>query len=203
MADKPKPQNSLAAKELEKVETQFQAFDDQVKQMTLDRMNESPKQDQEPQTKISQKDLEKNNDVYLKPFRSIASREKFNEKYREDYNYQSEYVRFIAENKEIIGETIELWTKPFPGMPAQEWKVPCNKPIWGPRFLAEQITKARYHRLKMEENRLINTDGQGNKYFGQMVADTTIQRLDALPVSTRKSIFMSDNDFKYDGKKIA
>jgi len=31
--------------------------------------------------------------------------------------------------------------KPFPGMPAEEWAIPTNKPINGPRYVAEQIKK--------------------------------------------------------------
>jgi hypothetical protein len=186
--DKPKSQNSTAEKELDKAEAQFQAFDENIKEMTLDRMNEAKKRDMEPQTKLSSQEIDKSKDIYLKPARAISSKEKFNEKFREDYNFQKEYVRFIAENKEIIGETIEVWTKPFPGMAAEFWQVPTNKPIWGPRYLAEQITKAKYHRFVMQDA-ITGQDGTA-KYYGQMAVDTIIQRLDALPVSTRKSIFM-------------
>ena len=182
-------------KELQSAKTQIDAFNDSVNTMTLDRMNQAPKEEQEPQTKISQKDLEKSKDIYLKPERSIGSREKFNESYREDYNFAKEYVPFIAENKDIIGEAIEMWTKPFAGVPAEFWKVPTNKPVWGPRYLAEQITKAKYHRLKMEQSTIVGADGMGS-YYGQMAVDTTVQRLEAIPVSSRKSVFMGANSFK-------
>lgn len=190
MAEKPKSTSSLAEKELDKAEKQFQEFDNQVKEMTLDRMNETPKQKMESQTKLSQKEIENSKDIYLKPNRTIGSREKFNEKYREDYDFAKEYVRFIAENKEIIGETIELWTKPFAGMPAEEWKVPCNKPIWGPRYVAERLTGCKYHRFVMQQGVGTGSDNKGNQYYGSMAVDTTIQRLDAIPVSAKKSIFM-------------
>jgi len=188
MVEKPKMKNSESERQLDKAETQFQAFEEDLKQMTLDRTNEAPKQELEQQTKLSNKDLEKSNDIYLKPSKSIGSREKFNENYRDEYNFQKEYVRFIAENKEIIGETIEMWTKPFAGMPAEFWQVPTNKPIWGPRYLAEQITKCKYHRFVMQDN-ITAHDGTA-KYYGQMAVDNTIHRLDATPVGTRKSIFM-------------
>ena len=189
MTEKPKAASSLAQKELDKAEKQFESFDQTIKDMTLDRMNESAKQESEP-LKLSQKDIEKSQDIYLKPHRQVASREKFNEKFRDDYNFSTEYVRFIAHNKEILGETIELWTKPFPGMPVQEWKVPCGKPIWGPRHLAERITGCKYHRFIMQQNVGTGSDSQGNQYFGSMAVDTTIQRLDATPVNEKKSIFM-------------
>jgi hypothetical protein len=189
---KPKPSSSGSEKELEKVEKQFEEFDSQVKEMTLDRMNMAPKQDVELQTKISQKELEKNKDIYLKPKRVVSSREKFNEDYRKQYEFDKEYVYFVAENHEVIGETINMWTKPYAGMPAEEWEIPCNKPVWAPRYVAEQIKRKCYHRLVMNESSITSMDGKG-QYFGQMVVDTTIQRLDARPVSTKKSIFMGVN----------
>lgn len=186
MTEHKKPK--VVDKEMDKLEKQFDAFDQNIKELTQDRMNLAPKLDTEEQTKISQKDLEKSKDFYLKPKRTISCADKFNEKYREDYNFKKEYVRFIAENKEIIGENITLWTKPFAGVPAMEWEVPVNKPIWGPRYLAEQIKAACYHRLTMRDAPVQETGGM--QFYGQMVVDNTIQRLDAIPVSDRKSIFM-------------
>lgn len=174
--------------ELQKVEKQFDEFDNQVKNLTMDRMNQSPKQDVEPQTKLSSSEIEKSKDIYLKPLRSIGGREKFNEKFRDAYNFDKEYVQFIAENKEIVGETIELWTKPYAGVPCEFWNVPVNKPVWGPRYLAEQIKRKSYHRLYMD-NKVTSTDGYGSMY-GTMAVDKTIQRLDAYPVSPKKSVFM-------------
>jgi hypothetical protein len=201
MARKPNV-NSEQEIELDKIQKQFDAYDDQVKQMTLDRMNEAPKAEQEPQTKIAQADLAKSKDIYLKPDKTIGpgvnpktgEREKFNEKFREEYNFSKEYVQFTAENKEIIGETIEMWTKPFPGTNCEFWKIPVNKPVWGPRYLAEQIKRCSYHRLTMQQNSIISADGMG-QYYGQMVADQTINRLDAIPVSSRRSVFMGSTTF--------
>lgn len=194
MTGKAKAETSLAKKELDKLEKQFETFDANVKEMTLDRMNAAPKEDVEQQTKLSSRDLEKSKDIYLKPKRTISSREKFNERYRDDYNFAKEYVQFIAENKEIIGETIELWTKPFAGIPAEEWAIPTNKPLWGPRYLAERVKGCKYHRLTMQQNVSTGADGMG-QYYGAMAVDTTVQRLDALPVNTRKSIFMGSGNF--------
>lgn len=180
--------------ELQKVEKQFEDFDNSVQQLTMDRMNQAPKLEVEPQTKLSSNEIRKSTDIYLKPFRSIGSREKFNENYRDPYNFDKEYVQFIAENKEIVGETIELWTKPYAGMPAEFWKVPVNKPVWGPRYLAEQIKRKSYHRLVMEEKKSAGEDHAGT-YYGQMIVDTTVERLTARPVTNNKSIFMSVNDY--------
>jgi hypothetical protein len=174
--------------ELNKAEEKFEQFEQEVKSLTHDRMSATQKQEVEPQTKMSQTEIERSKEIYLKPKRTLSSREPFNETYREDYNFAKEYVQFIAENKEIIGETIDLWTKPFAGMPAEEWDVPVNKPVWGPRYLAEQIKRCSYHRLTMQDKAITGVDGMGT-YYGNMVVDSTIQRLDAIPVSTRKSLF--------------
>lgn len=184
--------SSEAQKELDRAEEQFEAFNAHNKELTMDRMNQVPKLEAEQQTRLSQQELNKSNEIYLKPDRTIGPREKFNENFREQYNFAKEYVKFIAENHEIIGETIELWTKPFAGINAEFWKVPVNKPIWGPRYLAEQIKKKYYHRLVMQD---VPTQTTGQmQFYGAMSADTTIQRLDAIPVSTRKSVFMGAYD---------
>lgn len=193
MTERPKAKSSAAEKEMDKVQKQFDEFDKQVKEMTLDRMNQAPKEDVEPQTKLSSKEIENSSKIWLKPKRSITNKDKFNEKFREDLDFQKEYVQFIAENKEIIGDNIEIWTRPFGGMAAEYWEVPVNKPVWGPRYLAEQIKRKYYHRLVMQD-RVTNSDGMG-QYYGQMAADTTIQRLDAHPVSAKKSVFMGSKNF--------
>lgn len=191
---KPTPKSSLAEQELDRVQHQFETFDENVKALTHDRMNATPKHEEEQQTKLSQNQIANSKDIYLKPKRTISSQEKFNENYRKEYEFDKEYVQFIAENKEIIGESIEMWTKPYAGMPAEQWVVPVNKPVWAPRYLAEQIKRKYYHRLKMENSMSSGSDHMG-QYYGAMAVDTTIQRLDAIPVSTRKSIFFGANTF--------
>ena len=193
MANKPN-MNSESEKELAKVEKQFDNYKENLDQMSFDRANLASKQDVEPQTKISQQDIAKSNDIYLKPNRTIAGRDKFNEDFRSQYNFDKEYVQFISENREIIGEEIEMWTKPYAGVPAEFWKIPVNKPVWGPRYLAEQIKRCNYHRFTMQQNTMTSADGTGT-YYGAITVDTTIQRLDALPVSSRKSIFMGARNF--------
>jgi len=187
---------SSVEKELDKVEKQFESFDKNVKELTQDRMNMAPKLETEPQTQLSSKEIQKSKDIYLKPSKSIGCslKDKFNEDYRSQYNFDKEYVQFIAENNEIIGETIEIWTRPYGGMPAEFWEVPTNKPVWGPRYLAEQIKGCKYHRLIMKQNVGVGADGMG-QYYGAMAADSTIQRLDARPATTRKSVFMGANSF--------
>lgn len=181
---------SEGERELEKADAHFKEFDQSVQKMTLDHMNQAPLKEIEPQTKLSKAELDKAPDVYLKPNRSIGSKEKFNEDYREQWQFAKEYVGFVAENNMIIGEQIEMWTKPFAGMPAEFWKIPVNKKVYAPRYVAEQIKRARHHTLTMKENTNNGTDYAG-QYYGSMTVENVVQRLDAKPVSNEKSIFMS------------
>ena len=191
---KPKATSSLAEKELDKVEQQFKDYDEKIKTMSMDHMAHAPKVESEMQVKMSNREQQAAKPIYLKPHKSVSSPQKFNEKFRPAYEFDKEYVCFIAENKEVKGETIDIWTRPYGGMPAEEWLVPVNKPVWGPRYLAEQIRKKSYHRLVMQENRIIGEDMVG-EYVGQMIADSTIERLTARPVSQQKSIFMGASGF--------
>lgn len=193
MKERPKV-NSEGQKELDKAQAQFETFHEQVKALTSDSVISAPKAAQTPEHQISQKAINNAPDVYLKPSRSLSSKEKFNERFRADYDFAKEFVQFVAYNNEISGDNIEMWTKPFPGVDAEYWEIPSNRPVWGPRYVAEQIKKCSYRRLKMDEGVTTKTDGYG-KYYGNLVADTLIQRLDAQPVSSRKSIFMGASGF--------
>ena len=193
MVNKPAAKSSLGNAELDKAEKQFDKFEETIKNLDETRMDQRPIQETEPQTKIARSDIDKMKDIYLKPDKTVSNRDKFNEKCRAEYEFQKQYVQFIAEHKELIGETIEIWTRPFGGMPAEFWKVPTNKPVWGPRYLAEQIKRKSYRRLKMDEAQ--RSEGPVT-YYGQMVVDTDIERLTARPVSQSRSVFMGAVDFK-------
>ena len=169
------------SKDLESASQKVDAFEDQVKSLSTNDMNNAPVKEEEAQTKLSQREIDKTDGIYLKPERSISCKESFNEKWRDEYNYRREYVRFIAEHKEIIGESIEKWTRPYPGMPAEFWRVPVNRVVIGPRYLAEEISKCCYTRLTMED-RSTGGDGMGT-YYGQLVASHKVQRLDAKPAA--------------------
>lgn len=175
--------NSESEKEMRKAEDQINAFENQVKEMTMDRMNAAPLEEKDPQTKLSNREAQKADAAYLKPVKSINSRERFNEKFRKAHEKAWEYIKCVVENNEIIGETIECWTKKFPGDPAHFWKVPVNKPIYIPKLLADQLSQCRYHRLTMEanQNQVTGSDGMAT-YIGNMVVDNTRQRIDCRPV---------------------
>lgn len=167
------------SKDLEVAVKTVDAFDAQVASLTNEINPNAPKPEAEPQVLQSKREIAKEDGLYLKPDKRINSKEVFNEKYRTECNFKSEYVPFIAENKEIIGETLEFWTKPFAGMSAEFWKVPTNKKVWGPRYVAEQISRKGYNRLTMED-RPTSVEG-GNTFTGQLVVSNRVQRLDARP----------------------
>lgn len=168
--------------ELEKVDLQFKAFDEQVKDLATESIsNRITPTETEQQTKLSTKEVNKADGLYIKPTKSIGSREKFNENFRKDYEAAKEYVKVIAENLEIIGSAIEMWTKPFPGCQAEFWTIPVNKPIYVPRHVAEQISKCYYTRYVMDEGVGTGGDGYG-KYYGAMAVAETKRRLDCRSV---------------------
>lgn len=188
-------------KELEKADRQFNEFKENIDNLTLERMNAAPKEESEQQTKISNREAQYADGIYLKPVKSITSvnpktgeKEKFNEKFRKDWEFDKEYVKFIAEHKEIIGETIEMWTHPYGGVPAEFWQIPTNKVVWGPRYLAEQIKRCNYHRLRTDDQKITTSHSVGS-FTGQIVVDQTVARLDAYPVADRKSVFMGASGF--------
>src|SRR5579872_3866462 len=147
-----RPDLSLEAqRELDRVDAEIQSVPQQMQGIDVNKINNAQSQS-DPQTKMSNREMNKSDAIYLKPTRSFACRAKFNEDFRKDYEYDRQYVKFIAENNEVIGETIPLWTKKYAGQPYEEWSVPCNKVVCGPRYLAERIANCKYRRLVMKED---------------------------------------------------
>lgn len=176
-------------KELEKLDHQFDSYKKQLDNLTLDEMNKAPLKEEPPQIERSVAETRKIEAPYIKPVRSISGREKFNEKYRSDWEHDKQYVLIEAENKMIIGEQVEMWTKPYAGIPAEFWNIPVNKPINVPRYVANQIKGAKHHELHMDDTKTISSDAIA-EYQGVMVAKKTIQRLDARKPEMNLSISM-------------
>lgn len=181
--------------ELKSINDQIKNTESSIQSLTLDEMNKAPKQESEPSHRLSQKEISNSPDNYLKPKRVIFSQgQKFNENFRKDYEYDKEYVNFIAEHKEMHGELIEIWTRPYGGIAAEFWEVPTGIPVWGPRYLAEQIRRKSYHRLVMKQNVITESNSMGQMY-GAISAASTIPRLEAHPVNQRRSVFSSAGNF--------
>lgn len=188
---RPPKVDSEGKKELSKMEKQFEEKSEKLTSLTMDEMNKAPVREVEPQTKLSTKEILNSEEIRLKPVKAIGSKEKFNEKWRPHWEYAKQMVCFIAENREINGEKIELWTKPYPGVPAEFWSVPVNKPIWGPRHLAEQISTRKYHKIIMNEKR-VSEENQMGQMYGVAEVTETVHRLDAKHAPTTTSVFMGD-----------
>jgi hypothetical protein len=171
--------NSDSQKELDKAQASFDAFSETVSKFNpLDA--KGTMHEEEPQTKVSNRELNKQDAPYIKPIRSIHSKDRPQEKYKEKHARDWEYVRCIVENKEIIGEAVECWTKKYPGDPAHFWKIPVNKAIYIPRLLANQLANCKYHRLRTEDQ--ITSDEGFIKQYGTVVVDYVKNRIDARPV---------------------
>ncbi len=84
MKSKPKLSSGFGNQELDKAEKQIEAFDENIKQMTKDRLDQAPQKEVEPQNRLSQREIADSKDIYLKPAKSIGAREPFNENYRKD-----------------------------------------------------------------------------------------------------------------------
>jgi hypothetical protein len=83
-----------------------------------------------------------------------------------------------VENNEIVGENVQFWLKPYPGLPAHEWIVPVNKPIYLPQYVAEHLAKRSYVRYVMQERR---GAGEGDLTH-EMAAKEVRHRLDCRSV---------------------
>lgn len=190
MTESKKPRvNSEGQRELEKVEGQINKFSESVSEARENRAS-LPIQEAEPQTKKSQDEMSRSKVIYLKPKRTFPSREKFNEKYRDEYNRQSEYVEFIAENNEVKGESIDFCIKKFPGMSVEEWVVPVNKEVAAPLYVKERIQECGYTIFKTADS---STSSEGGVvYYGQMVAEERKSRLTAREISRAPRIFMGN-----------
>lgn len=179
VARKPKV-NSKGDQELKRADEQFNKFEEQVKSLTHDEISKAKIVEMEPQTKLSTREIEKSDAPYIKPVRAIFSTEKFNEAFRKERDDGWKYVKCIVENNEIQGERIEKWTKRWTGEPAHFWQIPVNKPIYLPKFLAEELQNCCYHRLVMEEASQSNNDGSSLTH--SLVSKETRHRIDCRSV---------------------
>ena len=60
--------------EIDRAKDQFDTYEENIKSMTLDRMNQAPKEDVEPQTKLSSSQIEKSKRYLIfKPEKSLGA----------------------------------------------------------------------------------------------------------------------------------
>ena len=178
MARPPKV-NSLGEKQLQQAEKQLEKFTEEVKELASS--DSSPTiRETEPQTKLSSKEVAKTDAPYIRPSRVICSKETFNENFRREYEEAKKYVKCIVENNEIRGDIVETWVKKFPGMPAEFYQVPVNKPIYLPRMVADHLASRFYTRFSMADKS--PTEIREGEPMQTMVAKEQIRRIDCRPV---------------------
>lgn len=176
------------AEEIAKIDSQINQVQTAMSNLTQDEINKASVVDFQPQTEITRAMKDFTDAPVIKPIKSIPRPGKPIAKEAKDRAWGWEYVRCIAENREVIGETIELWTGKYHGDMADFWQVPVNRPIYLPRHVAKRISECRYHRVKMQDrpmhnlmNEMESTGVSG--YSGQLTVVDTRQRLDCRPIA--------------------
>lgn len=163
------------SKALHKMNTSFDATQKDLTNLTLDHLNKAPLKEGEDQTKLTRSELAEDNIHVVKPERQVHGQDKPNPKFEKERKKGWEMVKCFFENREVEGEQIECWSKPFAGDPASFWKLPVNRTVMAPRHLVKQLENCRYHKMRMEE-KTVSSDGAG-VYYGALVADYTVNRL--------------------------
>jgi hypothetical protein len=182
--------NSESQNQLNKADEEFKEFSKQVEAFNPIEVK-APLEEREQQTKLSTREMKNTDAPYIKPMRNVArvnTKERptfWDEKHRPAHDRDWEYVKITAENNELIGSMIEMWTAEYGCDPAHFWQIPVNRPIYVPRLVAKKIAGCKYHRMSMETADLNNTklhEGENMQFVGGMVATHTKHRLNAYPV---------------------
>lgn len=175
--NKLKVSTGVAQKEIDRLDAEFNAKQQQMSSLSQDEMNKAPIAETEHQTKLSKQEVKQYDAPEIKPSQTIPGIGKRKPEQDNLRRRAWELVKVVAENCEVIGEKIELWHKaPFSGEPCTFWQIPVNKPIYIPRFLADHLMTRNYHRLVMQETPVENN--QYGQVIGQMIASETRRRLD-------------------------
>lgn len=185
------------SKDLEKklldLTLKLEEYEKKLADLNLDSAHKLKTLESEPQTKLSQKEQE--NVLTLKPTKTLmAVGQKLNEKFREEYEFRKKYVKFIAEHNECPGDTIEMWTRPYGGVPAEFWPIPTNRVVEAPRYVAEELADRSYVNYKMDGDDQSQRNAVGSNVFGvqygAMVATHKVERMTARPAGDKKTLFM-------------
>lgn len=91
--------------------------------------------------KVSSKDKREAGILYLEPVTRIPTGGKKHPEIEKQREYLYEWVKGIYENKIIGGEGIDFWLGVIPGDDYCRWKVPANRPVALPRFVAQHLSK--------------------------------------------------------------
>jgi len=178
--EKPKLSSGQARKEVDRLETEFQEKAKQMSSMTQDEIATAPVKETESKVEMSKKEIIQFDAPMIKPSHKIHGIGKPKAEQEGLRKKAWEYVKVVAENLEVHGETIEFWHKPpYSGEPCCFWQVPVNKPVYVPRFVADHLSTRCYHRLVMQEK---TTNLGHGEITSTLVATETRRRLDCRTV---------------------
>ena len=153
MDKQPRLRSAEANKELDKVAGQFEKIEQGISAMAKEDITKIPRQESESQTKLSKKEIDRFDAPVIKYVKAFAPAKKsvLPDKWKAQRDHDWELVKVICENKEIIGESIELWNHKWPGDLWTFWVIPTNTPVYIPRTVAKQIHECHYLRRVMKD----------------------------------------------------
>ena len=106
-----------------------------LSELTVDKINQAPVIEPEPQTKLTNKQLADSMGLlYIEPIRKMPPFGTLPEKLKKEHARDWEYVKGIYENIESMGESAEFWYVKYPGDPDCLWRIPANIPVFVPRM---------------------------------------------------------------------
>ena len=118
-----------------------------LKELTVDKINETPDVELEPQTKLTNRQLADSLGCkYIEPLSKLKAIGTLPEKLRKQHARDWEYVKGIYENINEIGQAITFSLCLYPGDPDCVWKIPANTPVYVPRMVANHLENVQqYH----------------------------------------------------------
>lgn len=148
---RPRTSHGSTERELDRVEEQISSYEEKINSLEPASLTTDKPIETAPQTQISKKQIEMTDAPWIRPSKTFSSRAKPLPQLEADRKRAWEYVKVIAENKEIQGEMIEFWLLKFPGDSHCYWQVPVNRPIYVPRMVAEHLASRNYTRWRMRD----------------------------------------------------
>ncbi|MGE5685183.1 MAG: hypothetical protein ACM3ZS_08585 [Nitrososphaerota archaeon] len=120
----------------------------EISQMSVDKINEMAPQPTEKELRLTAKQKASEEGVpFIEPQRVFKAFTAVPEKFKKAHAYSWEYVKGIYENYVINGEPLKFrYNGEIPGEDDAEWVIPCNKPVYVPRFIAKHLEECqKYH----------------------------------------------------------
>ncbi len=120
-----------------------------MNQLTMDKIDETPDKEPEIQTKLTNKEMADELGIrYIEPKRMLGILGELPESLKKEHDHDWEYVKGIYENIDNIGESVEFWYTKYPGDHDCLWELPSNVPVFVPRMIAKHLEDVQqYHKF--------------------------------------------------------